>query len=135
MVPVYKSGCRHNPTNYRPVSLLPCFAKIFEKLLFKRLDVFILNHSIIAPTQYGFRPALSTMHAATDLLTLVYNNIHDKYSGLIFLNIQKAFETLNQTLLIAKFEDYGIRGTAKNLFKSFLRNRKQFIALDHKSRL
>ena len=55
------------------------------------------------------------MHAVTDMLTLVYNNIHDKYSGLIFLNIQKAFETLNHTLLIAKFEDYGIRGTAKNL--------------------
>ena len=75
---LYKSGSRHNPTNYRPISLLSCFAKIFEKLFFKRLDIFIRKHSIIAPIQYGFRPELSTMHAVTNVLTLVYDNMHEK---------------------------------------------------------
>ena len=136
VIPVYKSGSRHNPTNYRPISLLSCFAKIFEKLLYKRLDIFIRTHSIIAPTQYGFRSGLSTMHAVTDVLTLVYDNIHEKkFSGLIFLDIQKAFDTVDHNILIAKLEHYGIRGIAKNLFESYLQNRQQFVALDDESRL
>ena len=136
VIPVYKSGSRHNPTNYRPISLLSCFAKIFEKLLYKRLDIFIRTHSIIAPTQYGFRSGLSTMHAVTDVLTLVYDNIHEKkFSGLIFLDIQKAFDTVDHNILIAKLEHYGIRGIAKNLFESYLQNRQQFVALDDETRL
>ena len=78
MILVYNSGSTHNPNNYRPISLLSCFAKIFEKLLYKRLDIFIRMHLVIAPTQYGFRPGLFTMHAVTDVLTLVYDNIHEK---------------------------------------------------------
>ena len=90
VIPVYKSGSRHNPTNYRPISLLSCFAKVFEKLLYKRLDIFMRTHSVIAPTQYGFRPGIFTMHAVTDALTLVYDNNHEKkYSGLIFLTSKK----------------------------------------------
>ena len=136
MIPVYISGSRHNPTNYCPISLLSCFAKIFEKLLYERLDIFIRTHSIIAPTQYGFRPELSTTHAVTDVLTLVYDNIHEtKYSGLIFLDIQIAFDTVDHDILIAKLEHYGIRGIAKNLFESYLQNRQQFVALDDESRL
>ena len=136
VIPVYKSGSKHNPTNYRPISLLSCFAKIFEKLLYKRLDYFIRTHSIIAPTQYGFRSGLSTMHAVTDVLTLVYDNIHEKkFSGLIFLDIQKAFDTVDHNILIAKLEHYGIRGIAKKLFESYLQNRQQFVALDDESKL
>ena len=134
MIPVYKSGSRYNPTNYRSISLLSCFAKIFEKLLYKRLDIFIRTHSIIAPTQYGFRPGLSTTHAVTDVLTLVWDNIHEKkYSRSILLDIQKAFNTVDHNILIAKLEHYGIRGIAKNLFESYLQNRQQF-ALDDESR-
>ena len=136
VIPVYKSGSRHNPTNYRPISLLSCFAKIFEKLLYKRLDIFIRTHSIIVPTQYGFRPGLSTMHAVTDVLTLVYDNIHEKkYTRLIFLDIQKAFDTVDHNILIAKLEHYGIGDIAKNLFESYLQNRQQFVALNDESRL
>ena len=76
------------------------------------------------------------MHAVTDLLTLVYDNIHEKkYSALIFLDIQKAFDTVDHNILIAKLEHYGIRGIAKNLFESCLQNRQQFVALDDESRL
>ena len=107
VIPVYKSGNRHNPTNYHSILLLSCFAKIFEKLLYQRFDIFIGMHSIIAPTQYGFRPGLSTIPAVTDVLTLVYDNIHEKkYSGLIFLDIQKAFDTVDKNKLIAKLEHY-----------------------------
>ena len=76
------------------------------------------------------------MHAVTDVLTLVYDNIHEKkFSGLIFLDIQKGFDTVDHKILIAKLEHYGIRGIAKNLFESYLQNRQQFVALDDESRL
>ena len=136
VIPVYKSSSRHNLTNYRSISLLSCFIKIFGKLLYKRLHIFIQMHSIIAPTQYGFRPGLSPMHAVTDVLTLVYDNNHEKkYSGLIFLDIQKAFDAVDHNILIAKLKHYGIRGIAKNLFEFYFQNRQQIVALDDKSRL
>ena len=61
-VPIHKSEDKHNPSNYRPIFLLTCFTKIFEKLIFTRLDSFICKHSIVASTQYGFRRGRSTMH-------------------------------------------------------------------------
>ena len=85
-LPVCKSGSTHtgNPSNYRPILLC--------------------KYSVIAPSQSGFRPGLFTKHAdVTDVLTLVYDSIHDKKcSGLIYLDIQKAFDTVYYKLLIAK---------------------------------
>ena len=76
------------------------------------------------------------MHALTDVLTLVYDNIHDKkYSSLIFLDVQKTFDSVDHKITIVKLEHYGIRGSAKNLFESYLHNRQQFVALDDESRL
>ena len=69
------------------------------------------------------------MHTGTDVLTLVYDNNHEqKYSGLIFFDIQKAFDTVDHKILIAKLEHYGIRGIAKFFFESYLQNRQQFVA-------
>ena len=96
---------RYNQTNHRSILFLSCFAKIFEKLLFKRLNVFIRKQSIIAPTQCGFRPGLSTLYAVTHSLTLFHNNINDKkYCGLVFLDVQKAFGAVDHKILIAKLE-------------------------------
>ena len=76
------------------------------------------------------------MQAVTDVLTLVYDNIHKKkYSGLIFLDIQKAFDAVDHKILIAKLEHYGIKDIAKNLFESYLHSRQQFVALDDESKL
>ena len=68
-VPFYKSGDKHNPSSYQPISLLTCFSKIFEKLLFTRIDSFICKHSIQASTQYGFCKGRSTMYAVTEVIT------------------------------------------------------------------
>ena len=85
VVPVFKSGNKRVATNYRPIFLLSSFSKIFEKLLYQRLDTVIRKHSVISPFQYGFRARHSTKHAVTDVITMVYVNINDKTSlALVF---------------------------------------------------
>ena len=105
VVPIYKSGDKRNPSNYRPISLLMCFSKIFKKLIFTRIDSFICKHSILASTQYGFRKGLSTMYAVTEVITTAYDNISAHlHTGLVFLDIKKAFDTVNHNILIQKLE-------------------------------
>ena len=108
------------------------YTQVFEKLIYSRAEAFLNKHSLTVPTQYGFRAGHSTIHALTDVITSIYDNINNnQHTGLIFLDIKKAFDTVNHKILIKKLEHYGIRGTANDLFKSYLRDRKQFVILDH----
>ena len=103
MVPVFKSGNKRGVTNYRPISLLSNFSKIFEKLLYQRLDTFTRKHSIVSPFQYGFRAGHSTTHAVTDVITMVYDNINDKkFTAVNFLDMKKAFDTVDHDILVNK---------------------------------
>ena len=124
VVPVFKSGNKRVVTNYRPISLLSSFSKIFEKLLYQRLNTFIRKHSMISPFQYGFRAGHSTTHAVTDVITMAYDNINDKkFTGISFSDIKKAFDTVD--ILINKVDHYRIRlATANDLLKSYLSRRK-----------
>ena len=132
VIPVHKTGDKYNPLNYRPISLLTTFSKVFEKLIYSRAEAFLNKHSLIAPTQYDFRAGHLTIHALTDVITSIYDNINiNQHTILIFLDIKKAFDTVNHKILIKKLEHYGIRGTANDLSKSHLSDRKQFVILDH----
>ena len=134
VVPVFKSGNKRVVSNCCPISLLSSFSKIFEKLLYQRLDTFIRKHSIISPFQYGFPAGHSTKHAVTDVITMTYDNINDKkFTGVSFLDIKKAFNIVDHDILINKLEHYGIRRTANDLLKSYLSQRKQFIVIDELS--
>ena len=84
----------------------------------------------IVPTQYGFRHNRSTIHAMLDLITTCFDNLHcKKFSALIFLDIQKAFDSVSHRKLVKKLEYYGIRGVANSLICSYLRNRKQYVSI------
>ena len=94
--PVFKSGNRQKLTNYRPVSILPCFSKILEKLAYSRIFDFLNYNSVLCPPQYRFRPKQSTVRAILDIVsTYCFDNVENKkFIGLLPLDENKAFDTV-----------------------------------------
>ena len=132
VIPVFKLGSKTDTTNYRPISIFSPFSKIFEKLIHSRTTAFLEKHSLLLPTQFGFRRNHSTTHALLDVVTSCYDNINDtNYTALLFLDLKKAFDTVKHEILIHKLEHYGIRGVALDFFSSFLTNRFQYVSLHH----
>ena len=130
VIPLYKTGDKHNFTNYRPVSLLSQFSKVLEKLFNSRLDKFINKYNLLSDSQYGFRSNRSTSHALIETVEDITNAIDQKLHSVgIFIDLKKAFDTIHHDILINKLERYGIRGIAKNWVSSYLSNRNQFVKL------
>ena len=131
VIPLYKKGDEHLFTNYRPISLLPSMSKIFEKVIFKQLSYYFEENCLIFTNQYGFRKQHSTEHAAlhlTDYLNTEMDNMNTPLS--IFLDLSKAFDTLNHDILLAKLKYYGINGISLNLLNTYLRDRKQYVQVE-----
>ena len=128
VVPLFKSGDKNKITNYRPISLLPVFSKIFEKLIHSRLDKFLDKHDVIYKKQFGFRKRHSTIHALNTAITQILNGLNNNRTVYgVFLDFSKAFDTVKHKILLDKLEHYGIRGHVHDLFRSYLTNRKQLV--------
>lgn len=125
--PIYKKGDKTDQSNYRPISILPNFSKIFEKLVYNRLLSYLDKQSILSNNQYGFRNNRSTYMAVIEMIDKITEAMdQNKYSIGIFIDLSKAFDTLNHNILLTKLQHYGIRGIAYQWFHSYLKNRIQY---------
>ena len=130
-IPIYKKGSKLEPSNYRPISLLSNLNKILEKLMYSRVYKFLNKYNCIYNLQFWFREKHSTNHALINITESIRSALdNDKTVCGIFVDLQKAFDTVNHEILIDKLNYYGIRGTANTWFKSYLSNRKQFVSIN-----
>lgn len=128
VVPIYKKGDAELLSNYRPVSVLPCFSKILERLVFNRCMSYIDKQNILNEKQFGFRKNHSTYMAIIELVDKINNAVEKNETTMgIFLDLSKAFDTIDHNILLYKLDYYGFRGIVHNWFENYLSNRKQFV--------
>ena len=134
IVPIHKGDAKNVSTNYRPISLLPILGKVFEKVIAARFLKFLDKHNILTQNQFGFRKKRSTDLAIAEVYNDLLQNLEDnKYTCAIFLDLAKAFDSVDHNILLRKIEKYGIRGNALELMKSYLRNRTHYVHVGNTS--
>ena len=130
VTPLFKCGDPSNISNYRPISVLPRFSKILECIMYNRLYKYLTTEKLLYPKQFGFQTGLSTEHAIVKLVDQIYESFEkDHYTLGAFIDLSKAFDTIDHTILIKKLEMYGIRGINLAWFRSYLANRIQYISI------
>ena len=130
ITPIYKKDNEELPENYRPVSTLPIFGKIFEKIIYSRLYSYFTSQGILHDKQFGFRKNHSTSHALNFSIQKIKEALNkgDHVLG-IFIDLSKAFDTIDHTTLMEKLEHYGVRGKPHSLISSYLSGRKQCVSV------
>ena len=132
VIPVFKKGDSGDFANYRPISILTSFSKIIEKIIYKRLYKYLQDNNILANEQFGFRDNSSTDTATYAFLNNILSALDNgNYTGSLFCDLQKAFDSVNHDILLAKLDFYGISGLALKLIKSYLENRYQRVTVNN----
>ena len=123
--PVFKTGDTADISNYRPISVLLCFSKILEHVMYSRLYKNLTDQKILNSQQFGFRKGHSREHAIAQLVDQIYKPFEtDNYTIGISVGLSKALDTVDHTILLKKLEIYGITGANRAWFRSYLTNRE-----------
>ena len=132
IIPLHKGGKIDEINNYRPISILSSLSKIFEKVIKKRFIDFLKKHNVFSDYQFGFREGMSTTLALADICDQFQNALdNNEITCGIFIDLAKAFDTVNHSILLKKLIHYGIRGNAFELIKSYLNDRVQYMQINN----
>ena len=131
VTPIFKAGDKSDISNYRPISVLPIISKIIERAVHNQLYSYLTSKGLLSANQSGFRANHSTTTTLLDVQDFILNNMNNgRATGVIFLDLKKAFDCVNHSLLIDKLSEIGIKGKKLDWFRSYLSNRTQAVKID-----
>ena len=126
VTPIFKKGDKSSPSNYRPISLISCVGKVFERIIFKHTFQYLLQNKLLYDYQSGFIPGHSTVHQLIEIYDNICKSLNNKdYNCIAFCDVSKAFDRVWHRGLIHKLEGYGISGNLLAWFSSYISNRSQ----------
>ena len=133
VIPLYKSGERSDPSNYRPISILSVLSKPVEKHINEHIMKHFLTNDLLHKNQSGFRPNHSCHTALTELIDAWLSDVNlNKLCGALFIDFAKAFDVISHNLLLKKMNLYGLTTDTLNLIRSFLSDRHQVVSVKNK---
>ena len=132
VTPIFKSGSKTDPSNYRPISVLAVFSKILERAVHRMVYAYLQENKFLSMQQSGFRPLHSTTTCLTDITNSLLSNMDKRQlTGMVFLDLAKAFDTLDHTKMLQKLSNLGFSSSAVQWFNAYLSDRTQSIKVDN----